>query len=88
KTIEKAVADIAQLPTPFNAYVALSRSRGRDGIALLREFNEKLFTTRPNERLRREDERLNELYRITTEWWTKLQSISGVLSSIISTSSG
>ena len=37
--------------TPFNAYVALSRSRGRDSIRLLRYYDERLFTTHPNEHL-------------------------------------
>ncbi|KAF8424992.1 hypothetical protein L210DRAFT_797582, partial [Boletus edulis BED1] len=73
QTIEKVIVDIGKPPTgeltPFNAYVALSRSRGRDSIRLLRGFDEKLFTTHPSEHLRREDERLNELDRITEGWW-------------------
>ncbi|KIM56878.1 hypothetical protein SCLCIDRAFT_131593, partial [Scleroderma citrinum Foug A] len=33
--------------TPFNAYVALSRSRSRVGIRLLQDFDERLFTHHP-----------------------------------------
>jgi ATP-dependent exoDNAse (exonuclease V) alpha subunit len=55
QTIESVLVDLAKPPsgglTSFNAYVALSRSRGRDTIRLLRDFDEKLFTTHPNEQL-------------------------------------
>ncbi|OAX35102.1 hypothetical protein K503DRAFT_773848, partial [Rhizopogon vinicolor AM-OR11-026] len=45
--------------TPFNVYVALSRSRGQDNIRLLRDFDEKrLLMMHPCEYLRIEDERL------------------------------
>lgn len=44
QTLEHCVVDIGTPPTgqltPFNAYVALSRSRGRDTIRLLRDFDE------------------------------------------------
>jgi ATP-dependent exoDNAse (exonuclease V) alpha subunit len=53
--------------TGFNAYVALSRSRGRKTIRLLRDFDEKLFTTHPSEELRKEDVRLAALLGRATE---------------------
>ncbi len=53
--------------TGFNAYVALSRSRGRDTIHLLRNFDEKTFTIHPNEQLQREDTRLAELEEKTIQ---------------------
>nr|GAT42295.1 predicted protein [Mycena chlorophos] len=62
QTIEHVVIDLGATPsgalTPFNAYVALSRSRGRGNIRILRGFDYKLFTTHPSVFLRREDERL------------------------------
>ena len=53
--------------TAFNAYVALSRSRGQDTIRLLREFDTGLFTQHPCEDLRMEDERLQLMTDITRE---------------------
>jgi hypothetical protein len=44
--------------TPFNAYVALSRSRAREQVRLLRGLDLLLFTTHPSADLAREDERL------------------------------
>ena len=71
QTINKVIVDIGAPPTgeptPFNAYVALSRSQGRDSIRLLRPFDERLFTTHPNKHLWTEDERLNELDEETAE---------------------
>lgn len=65
QTIERVVIDLARPPngalSPFNAYVALSRSRGRDNIRLLRDFDDSLFTTHPSEDLRLEDIRLSGL---------------------------
>ena len=52
--------------TPFSAYVALSRSRGRDSVHLLRDFDDTIFTKHPSEDLRREDERLEILIKNTT----------------------
>lgn len=69
QTIESVVVDLAKPPsgkiTGFNTYVALSRSRGRDTIRLLRDFDEKMFTVHPNEHLRREDARLERLEKET-----------------------
>ena len=48
--------------TPFNAYVALSRSRAREQIRLLRGFEDKLFTTPPSD-----DERLEDLNKLTKQ---------------------
>lgn len=65
QTIECVIVDLGKTPTagltPFNAYVALSRSRGRQTIRLLRDFDEKLFTTHPSEELRKDDCRLQQL---------------------------
>ena len=62
QTIESVIVDLAKPPTGgltgFNAYVALSRSRGRRTIRLLRDFSKKLFPTHPSEELRKEDIRL------------------------------
>ncbi|KAF8452765.1 hypothetical protein L210DRAFT_964439 [Boletus edulis BED1] len=73
QTIENVIVDIGHPPTgeltPFNAYVALSQSRGRETIRLLRASDAKLFTTHPSEHLRKEDERLDALDKLTMEWW-------------------
>jgi len=66
QTINHCIVDLAtpssgQL-TPFNTYVALSRSHDRDSIWLLCEFNEKLFTHHPCEHLRQEDEWLSSCF--------------------------
>ncbi|KAH9046206.1 hypothetical protein EDB84DRAFT_1265350 [Lactarius hengduanensis] len=62
QTLECVVVDIGKLPsgalTGLNAYVALSRSRGRDTTRLLRNFDRRVFTVHPNEQLREEDQRL------------------------------
>lgn len=69
QTMESVIVDLGKPPsgklTAFNAYVALSRGRGRATIRLLREFDAKLFTTHPSEELRKEDDRLNRLAEIT-----------------------
>lgn len=54
---------------PFGVYVALSRSRGRETIRLLGDFDDKLFTAHPSEDLRKEDIRLCERTRATKEAW-------------------
>ena len=73
QTIEYCVVDIGTPPTgrltPFNAYVALSRSRGRNNIRLLRDFDEGLFTRHPSEHLREEDIRLQKMDRATKLSW-------------------
>ncbi|KIK74992.1 hypothetical protein PAXRUDRAFT_835834 [Paxillus rubicundulus Ve08.2h10] len=69
QTIEHVLVDIGKTVnfgiTPFNAYVALSRSRGRDTIRLLRDFDNALFTSHPSEDLREEDARLSQLAQTT-----------------------
>ena len=69
--MEHVIVDLAKPPsgslTGFNAYVALSRSRGRNTIRLLRDFDEKLFTSHPNIKLRAEDNRLPVLEQQTMD---------------------
>lgn len=72
QTIENVIIDIRPVPgnfkiTLFGVYVALSRSRGRETIRLLRDFDENLFTRHPSEDLRLEDIRLEDLTRATVE---------------------
>ena len=60
--------------TPFNAYVALSRSRSRHGIRLLRDFDGCLFIQHPSEHLlHREDARLEDLDSQTRKRWEELK---------------
>lgn len=69
QTIENVIIDLAKTPsaalTRFNAYVAMSRSRGKTTIRLLHDFDSKLFTVHPNELLCQEDERLTSMARDT-----------------------
>ncbi len=69
QTLECVVVDIGHVPsgyiTPFNAYVALSRSSGRETIRLLRDFDDKIFTTLPCAKLAVEDEKLERLDKET-----------------------
>jgi len=69
QTIEYVLIDISQPPSgslsPFNAYVALSRSRGRETIRILRSFDEQLFVHHPLEDLRKEMLRLERLDKET-----------------------
>ncbi|KAF9516082.1 hypothetical protein BS47DRAFT_1293097 [Hydnum rufescens UP504] len=71
QTIPYVLVDLAQPPTrqltAFNAYVALSRSSGKDTICLIRDFDDTLFTTPACEILEAEDTRLRELDRSTQE---------------------
>ncbi|KAJ3565753.1 hypothetical protein NP233_g7437 [Leucocoprinus birnbaumii] len=73
QTLPAVIVDLAPPPgrggklTPFNAYVALSRSRGRDTIRILRHFDEALFTNHPSDLLREEDERLETLAKRTKQ---------------------
>jgi len=65
QTIECVIIDIGKPLfghlSPFGVYVALSRSRGRETIRLLRDFDDKLFQNHPSEELRIEMERLEAL---------------------------
>jgi len=69
QTIPYVIVDIGKTiifpVTPFAAYVALSRSTGRNTIRLLRDFDDTIFTRHPSEALRKEDERLNWLAKET-----------------------
>ena len=62
QTINYIIMDLATPPTgvltPLNGYVTLSRSRKSENVRLLRDFDEKLFTTPPDKHLELEDERL------------------------------
>jgi hypothetical protein len=73
QTISAVLIDIGTPPTgqltPFNIYVALSRSRGRDTIRLLRDFDERLLTSHPSEYLRMEDARLVRMDEETQRNW-------------------
>lgn len=73
QTLKYVIVDIAWPPsgglTPFNVYVALSRSSGADTIRLLRDFDPTLFTKHPSEYLRQEDKRLEHLDRETKVRW-------------------
>ncbi|KAF8811231.1 hypothetical protein BYT27DRAFT_7208658 [Phlegmacium glaucopus] len=69
QTLEYVIVDIAKPPSgslsPFSVYVALSRSRGRKTIRILRDFDPGLFMHHPSEDLRWEMTRLEELDRST-----------------------
>jgi ATP-dependent exoDNAse (exonuclease V) alpha subunit len=80
QTLEHVIVDIGttvKFPVnPFAAYVALSRSHGRDTIRLLRDFDETIFTKHPSEYLRREDERLAGLIVETADKFKRVGSIT------------
>ena len=68
QTIEYVIIDIGKPPTGHSRhspYVALSRSRGRDTIQLLRDFDNNLYQNHPSEALRREMTRLKGLNNAT-----------------------
>jgi PIF1-like helicase len=73
QTIEYVIIDIGRPPTgsssPFSVYVALSRSRGRDTIRLLRDFDPNLFQNHPSEALREDMRRLQKLNEETKKDW-------------------
>jgi ATP-dependent exoDNAse (exonuclease V) alpha subunit len=77
QTMECIIVDLAKPPsgalTGFNAYVALSCSRGRDTIRLLHDFDEKLFTVHCSEELRKEDIRLALLQKMTMEHYNRCE---------------
>ena len=70
QTMDSVIVDIGKPPTGalsgFSVYVALSRTRGRANIRLLRAYDHKLFTVHPSEDLRQEDFRLRSLEDSTT----------------------
>jgi hypothetical protein len=61
--------------TVQQTYVALSRSRGRNTIRLLRDFDEDLFQHPPSEALRLDMERLEALNRVTKERWENRDAV-------------
>ena len=75
QTIEYVIIDIGRPPTgslsAFSVYVALSRSRGRDTIRLLRGFNPNLFQNHPSEALRQDMRRLEKLNEETKSDWQR-----------------
>lgn len=84
RTIPYVIVDIAHPPdehvNAFNAYVALSRSSGRETIGLLRDFDDKLFTVHPSEFLRK-DRRIHwqELNELTSTHRCKIRDSLQVL---------
>ena len=73
QTLGNVLVDIGKLSrflvNQFAAYVALSHSKGRHKIRLLRDFDDKLFTKHPSLNLKTEDDRLEMLTRQTKEKW-------------------
>lgn len=73
QTIEYVIIDIGRPPTgslsAFGVYVALSRSRGRSTIRLLRDFDDVLFQNHPSEDLRLDMIRLEKLNKETMKAW-------------------
>ena len=71
QTIPWVIVDIGRLPTGsltlFNLYVALSRSRGRDTIRLLRDFDDDMFRKAHRPSLQAEDKRLTRLNELTSQ---------------------
>lgn len=70
QTMESVIVDLGKPPTGaltgFSVYVALSRTRGRANIRLLRPVDHALFTVHPSEDLRQEDLRLHGLEKSTS----------------------
>jgi hypothetical protein len=72
QTLECVIIDISKPPTggglsPFSVYVALSRSRGRKTIRILRAFDPTLFMHHPSEDLRADMARLEQIDQRTKE---------------------
>jgi ATP-dependent exoDNAse (exonuclease V) alpha subunit len=56
----------------FNLYVALSRSRGRHSVRLLRDFDDHIFLASHDTNLMQEDDRLERLDDVTKTWWQNM----------------
>ena len=74
QTLESVVVDIRRPPPPvnldsFGAYVAASRSKGRETIRFLGDFDDALFTLHSPDDLRQEDDRLAMKTKETKEAW-------------------
>jgi hypothetical protein len=67
--MEYVIVDISKPPTgslsPFSMYVALSRSRGRRTIRILRDFDPSILMHHPSEDLRKDMMRLERLDKQT-----------------------
>lgn len=77
QTIPHVIVDIASPPsgselTLFNIYVALSRSKGRQSIRLLRDFDERLLFKAQVPELETEDIKLRMWDEQTRKWWTEM----------------
>lgn len=77
QTIPCVIVDIATPPggelTLFNIYVALSRSRGRQSIRILRDFDPRTLMQPIDHMLVAEDRRLAELDETTKQWWAQMK---------------
>ena len=73
QTINPALLNIAPPPSGililFNTYVALLWGQSCKTIQLLWDVDDKILTQHLSEFLRLEDERLDELDKITKQWW-------------------
>ena len=71
--MECIIVDISKPPlgslSPFSMYVALSRSRERKTIRILRDFDPMLFMHHPSEDLRADMARLEHLNQKTKEMY-------------------
>ncbi|KEP49496.1 putative ATP-dependent DNA helicase PIF1, partial [Rhizoctonia solani 123E] len=79
QTLPYVIIDMGKPPTggftPFNAYVALSRSQSMEQCRLLRDFDDKLSTQPPCPLLLAEDRRLEALnYSTQIEYKQSVQS--------------
>lgn len=76
QTIPYVIIDIASPPhgtlTLFNLYVALSQSSGRGTIWLLWNFDDRVFMQLHDSALTLENDRLEELNRLTEVWWREM----------------
>lgn len=79
QTMEYVIIDIGKPPTgalsPFGVYVALSRSRGRKNIRLLRDFDRQLFQHHPSENLRLDMIRMKDLNEATKKQWKEQRRV-------------
>ncbi|KAF8809590.1 hypothetical protein BYT27DRAFT_7254326 [Phlegmacium glaucopus] len=77
QTMEYIIVDIANPPSgnlsPFSMYIALSRSRGRKTIRILRDFDPALFMLHPSEDLQWEMARLEQMDVETKLWFDNHQ---------------
>ncbi|KIK17866.1 hypothetical protein PISMIDRAFT_110560 [Pisolithus microcarpus 441] len=77
QTLASAIVDIATPPSGglnlFNLYVALSRSRRRSHVRLLRDFDDSIFLKTHSNKLLMEDDRLEEENNKMRVWWNKVK---------------